>query len=506
MENAPILDVKKRINSRAFAHSGPCSSAEEGKKIVNEKINKQIKWRRQNGNHVRKDKASLKFDFIKTSGVYRSLVDEWKDLDGYAYTSCGLNSCEREVVIIDCDGTDFGKSTLDKLGKTEIIPNYQRIKENGHSQTGIFIDRIYVKTWEKFVRKTVHQSEVFTDEQWKFVSAWEDFLRRESILCSPKMNESTLVDVNRLYLTTVRLLNNNFSGDLGFTGYCCQNPYSYADGAENVWFDHSHKYSLGELFTISLKVAVNKIFDFKKKKRSNSSVPSTTRSDSDYIVEENKGYIAKKLNKLSNKFETAYQKSIDGAIYRFLCGVKNYCFRNDRRFTYSYAMACIADRKDITKDYDWPSIQEHVENCVEHINENFDPKKMGWSKEQKELGRAVQSIESLRKWMNIVPMKAKGMTNRAIAERLGISTKTVQNLLKKTIEDFDVDKLSEAVKGIGKYKDLYLFLVGLLQNKRENVVAVFEKAANNKPSKKLGMEKVLKIVGQASTEKRLKAS
>lgn len=454
-------DVSKQVGKKTF-HAKKVSSVDEGKSIIKSKINNCKSYLKSNGNHIRKNKADPKFIYVDTS-KYNKLVDEWIDYSDYAYTSCGLNSLQREVIIIDCDDVDYGKKTLEEINKTNIVYNYQRTKPNGHSQLGIYIEKIFVRHARSFKRNVLAQNEIFTKEEWEYVQNFADFLKKESVVVSPKINDDTLIDVNRLYLTTVRLLNNNMNGDLGFTGYCCQNPYSSADEGNTVWYNKEHSYKIGELFVLSLKNTVNKIFDFKKRNYS-SSTYSGNVTESDFIIEENLDDVDSTLSLLAERFETAYQKSIDGAIFKFVAGVKNFCYRNKKQLTYSYALKSIFQRKDITKDYDYNSIVEHVLNCVDYINEHFDPKKMTFTKEQKELGTKVRKVESLKKWFDIQALLNKGLTHKEIAKELGICTKTIQRLSKLTINDFDIEGLEESLCGITKYKDLYKTLINTVKN------------------------------------------
>lgn len=444
-------DVSLKVGKRTYS-AKDVETVEEGKREISKKLNNQKKYLKGNGNWVRVNKEDSSFSFVNTT-QYNSLLEEWRDYYEYAYTSCGLNVLEREMAIIDCDDSDFGEKMVSLINKTPIIFNYVRRKPNGHSQIGIFLKKVVVRN-RSFKRRTVCQSEVFTSEEWEFAKTFIEFLQKDIIL-SPKINENTIIDVNRLYLTTVRLLNNNFNGDLGFTGFCCQNAYSNADGATTEWMDKEHCYSLGSLFCTSLKYALDKEFNFKKK-----SAPKSAglHTQNDYIIveKENVDNMKKSLAKLSKKFDTAFRKSIDFAIFEFVCGLKSYCYRNKiKTLSYEFALKSIKERKDITKDYDECSIEQHTINAVDYVNEHFNPKKNGLSREQKMLGKYVKKAESLLNWLDVMGLKEGGLSRKEIAKKTNLCERQVQRLSHKTIEDFDIEAIEKSIKNIKKYQDLY---------------------------------------------------
>lgn len=474
------MRVIKHIGNKKIK-SNIVSSLEEGKKEIRVKEDNIKSYLKRNGNYIRKNKDDDKFTFINTT-KYKSVFEEWIDYSDYAYTNCGKNSRERECIIIDCDDSDFGFKTNSLLNKTPIIYNYQRTKENGHSQTAIFIDKVYVRN-PSFKRKVVCQSEIFSSKQWNYIIKYEDFIRKQEIFCSPKTNEKTLIDVNRLYLTTVKLLNANFNGDLGFTGYCCQNPYSNADNGSVTWIDMNHKYSLADIFCIALEHTVNKTLNQVRKAHAHNNRTVTKELKEYYeVIEEEQILVKEQLSNISKNITDAYKNSIDGAIFKFIADLKSYTYRCGKKLTYQYAMVSILKRKDITKDYDYLSIEEHVLNSVDYINEHFNPSLSTYTDTQRNLSDTVRKVESLKKWFEIKSLLRKGYSHKEIAKRLDISTKTVQRLSKKTYEDFDVESLKESLAHIKKYRDLYRFLIRTVEKNQVNENTDIQNTTESKDS------------------------
>lgn len=455
------MRIIKHISEKRKLYSNEVTSVEEGKKEIKIKENNIKFYLRRNGNYVRRNKNDEKFMFVNTND-YDSIFEEWTDYCDYAYTSCGKNSKEREVIIVDCDDEDYGKKTLELFNETPITLNYQRIKKNGHSQTAIFIEKVFVKN-PSLNRRTTCQSDIFTEEQWNFVTTYEQFLRSQEIVCSKYINNKTLIDVNRLYLSTVKLLNANFNGDLGFTGYCCQNPYSNADEGTTTWFNKDHKYKLGELFCLTLEHTVSRTLKVVRSKKNN----TKTNTNKPYyeIIGEEKKEVNEELSKISKQINEAYKNSIDGAIFKYITELKNFTYRKGNKLTVKYALKAILNRKDITKDYAYTDIEEHVSNSVDYINKHFNPSLAGYTDKQRILSNSVRKVESLKTWFDIKRLKNKGYTHKQISLELGISTKTVQRLIKKEYEDFDIESLKENLSSIKKYRDYFEFLIRTVEKK-----------------------------------------
>jgi DNA polymerase III delta prime subunit len=183
----------------------------------------QMGFFRLTHNQVRINKETTKFTKIKTSGKYDSLLQEMQDLNQYEYICAGLNSFQREVVVIDSDDASYGMNTLSKLSKDNIVPHCQKVKSNGHSQTYFFIEPFFIgnagfhngKYWEK--------DDVINHEQWKRLT---------------------------------KMMNYLYDGDICYTGYNCQNPL-YVNANVTSYKNINKLYTVQELYDICLEKFAN---------------------------------------------------------------------------------------------------------------------------------------------------------------------------------------------------------------------------------------------------------
>ena len=466
-----MFQVNAQIKNKTY-HSSKVSSVIDGLNECEQKRRNQINYLKakvkKNGMYIRKDKTSAFEPIVTNDFLY--LRDCWKDYADWTYTASGLNVKQREVVIIDCDDTDFGKKMLELIEESNIKFNYIRVKPNGHAQIGIFIDRVDVRT-RNLERNTRKQSEsnLFTAEQWDYIKTyWSSFLEETHISLSKYVNDDCVIDINRLYLTVVQLLNLNMNGDLCYTGYCCQNAYSTTDGATVTWYDEFHKYTIGELFVESLKYSVNKNLKIKRERKAYERKEHKSLID-DYSVEtievEDKVIEQSVIQELTKKITDAYRNSIDHSIFEKVAYCKKVCYKKNVPLTFEYAIKSIKNEgKSLTKDYTDIDITNHVMNSVEYINEFFDIEKAGFNDCERRISLVVRDVQSLQKWVEIKNLKEQGLTQTKIATELGINTKTVYRLLKKSFEDWKVEELLMELPKVEKYKEEYEFLLSLVNN------------------------------------------
>lgn len=137
---------------------------------------------------------------------YVNLIDFLRDIKDREYTCSGLNSFERELLIIDCDDQDYGEKTRQLLTKYGIQWDYQKIKSsNGHSQTGIFLSEkvyLYDCKWDYRYHCLVENHHEAEHEKYKRVYNYLNFIG---------------------------------NGDLMYTGYNCQNPMFESEKTHTVW-------------------------------------------------------------------------------------------------------------------------------------------------------------------------------------------------------------------------------------------------------------------------------
>ena len=164
-------------------------------------------------NQVRENKETTKFKKINTT-VYDSIVDEMKNLHDYEYICAGLNSYEREVVIIDTDDDTYGKKTMELLSKDGLIPHFQKVKPNGHSQTFFFINKHRIGRGY-FMNHTFMETDYSeSHDKWKRLTKMMNFL---------------------------------YNGDICYTGYNCQNPF-YDNADVKEYKSDKERYSFDELY------------------------------------------------------------------------------------------------------------------------------------------------------------------------------------------------------------------------------------------------------------------
>ena len=178
----------------------------------------QMGFFKLNFNQVRTNKETTQFKKIKTSD-YDSLLQEMQDQNQYEYICAGLNSYEREVVVIDSDDITFGKATLDKLNQVGLVPHCQKIKNNGHSQTYFFIEKYNI-------------GKGYFDNNGAFKEVDYEYK-------------------HLVWKRLTKLINFLFEGDICYTGFNCQNPL-YVN-ANTVSYRNINKlYTVDELYHFCL--------------------------------------------------------------------------------------------------------------------------------------------------------------------------------------------------------------------------------------------------------------
>lgn len=154
---------------------------------------------RMHFNQVREDKTS-KYHKVCTKD-FNSLIDEMQYYSNMEYICAGLNSFEREVVVVDCDDEDFGEKTYSLLKMAHLEPHFIKRKPNGHSQFFFFIQKFFIG--EGVFSNTGYYEQDFVNEHW-----WWKWLTKH--------------------------MNVLFNGDAGYTGYNCQNPFYEKGNVEAV--------------------------------------------------------------------------------------------------------------------------------------------------------------------------------------------------------------------------------------------------------------------------------
>lgn len=454
----------------------------------------QITFMRGHFNQVRLDKSTTKFKKVQTSGFkdptkhdFKSIIDECRAYKEYEYICSGLNSFQREILIIDCDDNDSGVKTLELMQKDGLIPHYQKIKpENGHSQTGIFI-------------KPVQITRVRYD--------------------NGKLIEVDNEYVHTMFKRTYQMLNLLYNGDICYTGYNCQNPL-YKDATVKSFKNYKDTLSLQEVYEFCLsKISVKNIESFLKDKRiealMNKKYIQQQQQKAFKIIykylEDEK--IKQENENISNTYPfiiTNVTEVID-AISTLSDSFNKDIFvvstRTCRNFYVKNSL--IEDNKDIVKRTVYLELQKHfgvkdvasyigysqnelllrISNDVNQIYQKnylgrMEWNKVGYAKEQRERSQFTRSLKSLIRMERIMSIKKENnnLSLRNIAEKYSqryndkISYKTVKIYIDK-YKEFDKDKIIDEInnklssiiitnvtKDYSKYKDLNELYINILKN------------------------------------------
>lgn len=301
--------------------------------------NRDNTYLRGHFNNSRKDKSTNQFAHLRTSGFkyydkkaktykirkvntdlqpqvnedYTSLEKFFKDIHNLEYTCAGLNSYEREVLIIDCDDTDYGKGTREKLEKYGIEWDYQKIKSsNGHSQTGIWLDK-----------PVMIYSSYYDGAEGRVV-------------------EEHYPEVHDMYKRVYNYLNFIANGDLMYTGFNCQNPYFEAEYTHTEWNTKKKERHTLEWYDQKLKSIV---------------------SSAEFLKAHEEAYAQKKkpvrkLQKAKELIEETFVKGKDETDEEF-----------DQRKREAYAVEVIAIEKQGNKSVNYTILQEvqrAMKYCLEH--------------------------------------------------------------------------------------------------------------------------------------------
>ena len=145
-------------------------------------------------NQVRENKTS-KYKKVCTE-AFNFLIEEMKFYSKMEYICAGLNSFERECVVVDCDDTDSGAKSFRLMKEKNLFPHFIKIKPNGHSQFFFFIEKFFIGT------AGFNNGEYYEIDYTEQHEKWKWLTKRINLL---------------------------FNGDAGYTGYNCQNPF-FEDG------------------------------------------------------------------------------------------------------------------------------------------------------------------------------------------------------------------------------------------------------------------------------------
>ena len=354
-------------------------------------------------NQIRKDKSTTKFKKVKTSG-YGSLLQEMYEYKDNEYICAGLNSFEREVVVVDNDDESFGKTTMNSLKTLGLVPHCQKVKSNGHSQTYFFIEKYRIGS-AGFINGKYYENDIFENhEKWKRLT---------------------------------KMMNYLFDGDLGYTGYNCQNPL-YVNAEVTSYRNISKLYTFDELYNFCLSKLSN-IEDLdlflKKMRKFSLSNKHNTKNDKDYeiiYIFKDKTNKSIQINSVNNNkvnfsdIDIDIEATVDNAITeqeryineRIFISCCKTCksFYQSGKLSYEnldyISRTCYKDftEVDFAEDYTCQCLIDRIRNDVRQIIYNNMLGKMNWDKvgytdKQRELSlkiRRNKKYERIQKIQKII--------------------------------------------------------------------------------------------------------
>ncbi len=358
-------------------------------------------------NQIRKDKSTTKFTKVKTSG-YDSLLQEMYEYRDNEYICAGLNSFEREVVVVDNDDESFGKTTMDSLKSLGLVPHCQKVKANGHSQTYFFIEKYRIGS-AGFKNGNYYENDFFENhESWKRLT---------------------------------KMMNYLFDGDLGYTGYNCQNPL-YVNANVTSYRNIAKKYTFDELYNFCLSKLsdIENLDEFlRKMRRISMSNKHNTKNDKKYeiiYIFKNKQSNLSSINSVNNNkvnfSDIDVEATIDNAIKeqekyineRIFISCCKTCksFYQNGQLSYSnldyISKTAYKDftEVDFADGYACQELINRIRNDVRQIiynnlNNKIDWNKVGYTNKQRELSlkirrnkkyERIQKIEKILSSINSV--------------------------------------------------------------------------------------------------------
>ena len=360
-------------------------------------------------NQIRKDKSTTKFTKIKTAG-YNSLLQEMYEYNDNEYICAGLNSFQREVVVIDNDDESFGKTTMNSLNILGLVPHCQKVKSNGHSQTYFFIEKYHIGS-AGFINGKYWENDNFENhEKWKRLT---------------------------------KMMNYLFDGDLGYTGYNCQNPL-YINANVISYRNITKKYTFDELYNFCLdKMSdIDNLDEFLRKMRKLTLSGKKIHKDENdkikiiYKFKDKDNQINTSTSIITNNSlsEIDVEATIDNAIQEVdrtineqifisCCQTcKSFYLSSNLSFNnYEYiAKTCYKDYTDsyFASGYSTEELINRIRANVRQIIYNNNVGKMQWNKvgytkKQRELSLKIRKEKHTNKYNTILSI----ITNNSLSQR-----------------------------------------------------------------------------------------
>lgn len=421
------MNKLKQINSKNLPHIE--------NKIIREVYYKsrksyenQREFFRKNFNQVRENKEA-KYKKVDTR-EFQHLIEEMIRYEHMEYICAGLNSFEREVVVIDCDDEDKGEKTLKLLEIANLEPHLMKIKPNGHSQFYFFINKFYIGECN-FINGKYHEHDFYDNHQkWKWLN---------------------------------RMMNVLFNGDVGYTGYNCQNPF-YKNAEVYEFRSLNNLYTVDELYDKVNELLSNQeilhyvnetIYKFYSERKTSTKTATAkilTRvhfldeEEAERLAEESREELKRKLkeiaenrkvtnkeevNQLVNEIEHISENSINKRIF-VLCSQicksfwKKHLLHNKDYFE-EIINTCLSNwnYQDNALGYTFYELKQRITNDVRQIQYKDLHNTMLWHKVGYTNIQRTKSLQTRRKLMTIKRTRITHILNNNIDNYKGLSLNTI---------------------------------------------------------------------------------
>lgn len=150
---------------------------------------------------------------------FNNILDYFRHFKDYDHISCGINSLERECIIIDCDNVDENNNIL--FHSVEEVKEYIKYIEK----------EIFPVSFYRIKTDSYHfQVGWILEEPINLIIERGFYFREKSAL-------------QKCYNIITKEFNKSFNGDKCFSGFVIQNPYCEADNVKNYVTDNKYKFS-----------------------------------------------------------------------------------------------------------------------------------------------------------------------------------------------------------------------------------------------------------------------
>ena len=426
-------------------------------------------WFRSYFNQVRENKEA-KYKKVDTT-KFTNLIYEMLHYENMEYICAGLNSFEREVVVIDCDDTDRGELTLKLLKEANLEPHMMKVKKNGHSQFYFFVQKFYIGEGG-FYNGKYYETDFYDNHQkWKWLN---------------------------------RKMNVLFNGDVGYTGYNCQNPF-FKDAESYVFRSLDELYTVDELCErvnellsnpVILEYVNETIYKFYSERKQNTKatqkiltkVHFLDEEEVERLAQESREELKRKLQEIAEKKKITNNEEINQLIDEIehissnfinkrifvLCSQVCKSFWNrgllhNEEYTDEIVNTCLSNwnYQDNALGYNFHELKTRIMNDVYYIQQRdlhntMLWEKVGYTKKQRDISLKTRRMTMIMKKTRVMKIFNDNIDNfKALSKVKSLTLNTVIKFIKanyKMIYNEDISVSSIRLYLIKQYKNIILFI------------------------------------------------